>query len=72
MIQCSPEFLAAQSADVAAPAFQVNLVLSDYAAAAQGATATSSGDDASGNFPAGGTVMGPPPPPAAPTPQVPQ
>ena len=56
MISASPEFLAAQSADVAMPCYQINMVLSDYACAAQGATATSSGDDASGNYPAGGTV----------------
>src|SRR6185312_5711844 len=55
----SAAFKAAQKAEVNLPFSQVYLVLGNYAnSAAYGAVASSSGYDASGNFPAAGAIDG--------------
>jgi len=56
MIVVTDEFTAAQNADSAQPVYQVNLVFQDLCASVQGSTITSSGDDASGNYPAVGAI----------------
>ena len=53
MIATTPEFLIAQAADSVKVAFLVEMVLGDYAANGNGATASSSGD-ASADYPAAG------------------
>ena len=56
MITVTSEYNAAQYADVAQYISQVFLVLGNYAASKNGSTVASSGDDASGNFPALGAI----------------
>lgn len=56
MIQVSPEFDAAQSGQASQVAYLIQLILGNYAASGLGATASSSGDDASGNYPAAGAI----------------
>lgn len=54
----SAAFTAAESAAIVPLAYKVQLVLGDYCTSAFGATATSSGADASNNFPSAGAVNG--------------
>lgn len=58
MIPVSNEFTIAQQADVAQYVQLTNLILGNYAASGAGSTASSNGDDASGNYPAAGSIDG--------------
>lgn len=58
MISTSDEFKEAEDSDSARYAALINLVLGNYASPSYGTTVTSSGDDASGNYPAAGIING--------------
>lgn len=58
MLSVSSEFTEAEQADVNKPAAKVYLILGNYAAPVFGASASASGSDGSGNYPASGAIDG--------------
>lgn len=58
MITVTPEFSAAQLADSAQYVKYIYAILGNYASSGAGASASSNGDDASGNYPAAGAIDG--------------